>query len=304
MCGRSLREFTASAGAADAATRIGPLGLSIAVLLVGVLAGALWLAHHPPRIGRLARAGDLPVIGPVLQRFAHRLSAATAPLRGRLGIDGVTLVGLLMGLAAVLALAVVFTALLEDVLDGQGVAAVDGPVSRWLATHREQWLTTVLLAVTRLGNTDAQTAVLVLVSGVSAIAARSWAPVLVGAAGGAGIGLVIVLAKETISRQRPPQPFALVASSGYSFPSGHATGAAAVGMLCAWMLCRWVLRAWPLRVAVWAATIAAIGVIGFSRPYLGVHFLSDVLAGWALGAGWALSVILLASWRSRRGTES
>jgi undecaprenyl-diphosphatase len=65
------------------------------------------------------------------------------------------------------------------------------------------------------------------------------------------------------------------------------------------MLCRWVIRQWAVQVAVWAATVTAIALIGFSRLYLGVHFLTDVLAGWLLGAGWAVTVILATSWWSR-----
>jgi membrane-associated phospholipid phosphatase len=153
--------------------------------------------------------------------------------------------------------------------------------------------------VTRLGNTDAQTIWLVLVCVVAAASARSWAPVVVGVVGGGGIGVVIVIAKRLVGRQRPALPYAVMHVDGFSFPSGHATGAAAVGLLGAWMLSRWVIRPWPTRVAVWAATVAMIGLIGFSRCYLGVHFVTDVLAGWLLGAGWAGSVILLASWWSR-----
>lgn len=240
----------------------------------------------------------MPVEGP--RPLMRRLDAASAPLRARLGVDGVTLLGLTVGLAGVLALAVGFTALLEDVLDGEGVAAFDGPANQWLAGHRQPRLTTVLLAVTRMGNTGSQAAVLTVVCIACAVAARSWFPVLIGVAGGAGVGLVIVVAKELIGRQRPPQPSAVITVGGYSFPSGHATGAAAIGLLCAWMICRWVVHRWPLQVAVWTITVAAVGLIGFSRLYLGVHFPTDVLAGWALGAGWAVTVIVVASWRSSR----
>jgi membrane-associated phospholipid phosphatase len=240
----------------------------------------------------------MPVEGP--QPLVSRLDQASAPLRRRLGVDGVTMVGLVAGLAVVLVMAVGFTALLEDVLDGEGIAALDGPANQWLAAHRQPWLTTVLLAVTRMGNTGSQAAVLTVMCLVCAVAARSWFPVLIGVAGGAGVGLVIVVAKELVGRQRPPQPDAVITAGGYSFPSGHATGAAAIGSLCAWMLCRWVVHRRPWQVAVWALTIAAVGLIGFSRPYLGVHFPTDVLAGWALGAGWAVTVIVLASWRSSR----
>ncbi len=281
------------------AARFGPVGVGVGGLLVVVAALAVWVARHPPRSGRLERVGDVPLVGPVLRVVAVRLDALVSPVQAWLGLRGVAVVGLVAGLVAVGTAAVGFTDLLDDVLDGEGVAAFDEPVAAWLAAHREVWLTKVLLVVTRMGEVDAQAVWLTLVCVVAAVQARSWLPVLVGLAGGGGIGLVIVVAKHLVGRPRPGLPVAVIPTPGFSFPSGHATGAAAIGVLGAWMLCRWVIRRWAVQVAVWAATVTAIVLIGFSRPYLGVHFLTDVLAGWLLGAGWAAAVILAASWWSR-----
>lgn len=101
------------------------------------------------------------------------------------------------------AAAVGFTDLLDDVLDGEGFAGTDEPVAAWLAAHREVWLTRVLLVVTRMGEVDAQTVWLTLVCVLAAVRARSWLPVLVGVAGGGGVGLVIVIAKHLVGRPRP-----------------------------------------------------------------------------------------------------
>lgn len=279
--------------------RIGPVGIGVIGLLLVVAAVAVWLAAQRPQGGRLERLAAVPLIGPVLRFGAVRVDALISPVAARLGMRGAAVVGLLAGLLTVGAAAVGFTELLDDVLDGEGIAAFDEPAAAWLAGHREGWLTTVLLGLTRLGEVDAQTVWLALVCVVAALRARSWLPVMVGVAGGGGIGLVIVVAKHLVGRPRPGQPFALVPAPGFSFPSGHATGAAAIGMLSAWMLCRWVVRRWAPQVWVWAVTVVVIALIGFSRPYLGVHFMTDVLAGWLLGAGWATAVILAASWWSR-----
>ena len=170
------------------------------------------------------------------------------------------------------------------------------PAARWLAGHREPWLTAALKAITLLGNSPTIAVVAVLVTAVAVWRAGTWLPAVLGLIGAGGIGLVIVTAKRVVGRSRPASPFALITEGGYSFPSGHATGTAAVALLCAWMLSRWVIGSWPGRVAVWSIAIGVTGAVGFSRVYLGVHYVSDVLAGWLLGAAWAGTVMLVGSW--------
>ncbi len=276
--------------------RAGPITWGVLVFLALLAGVSAWVALHPLNWQRP------PFIGLLIRLVPMPLDAMASRVRTRLGISGVAMAVGAAGLLAVGTLAVGFTALLDDVLDGEGIAQFDEPIAHWLAGHRELELTKVLLNVTRCGNVDAQTVWLVLVCALCAVWARSWVPVLIGVAGGGGIALVIVIAKALVGRQRPALPYAAMPVDGFSFPSGHATGAAAVGLLTAWMLCRWIVLPWAARVTVWAITIAMIGLIGFSRCYLGVHFVTDVLAGWLLGAAWAGLVILLASWWSRATT--
>ena len=269
---------------------IGVVGAGVLVVLLAVVAVAGGAARHPLSLRRLLAPLErlrIDPLGGVLTRVSSRL--------------GISLVALAVGtasLAAVALLAVGFTGLLEDVLDGDGLARFDAPIVQWIAGHREAWLTDVLLVVTQWGNTGAQTIVMAVVGLASAVVARSWLPVVVAATGGGGIAVVISLAKHVVGRQRPPLADALLRPGGYSFPSGHAAGAAAVGMLCAWMVCRWVAHRRVVQIAIWAVTAALIVLIGFSRVYLAVHFPTDVLAGWFLGAAWAGAVILLAEWWS------
>lgn len=266
------------------------LSAGVLVFLAALSALAVWAARHPVSLRRV-----LGLFEPL--RFA-RLDELLTRMSGRLGISLAALAVGILGLTAVGLLAVGFTDLLDDVLDGGGLAQFDDGIVNWVADHREPWLTTVLLLLSRLGNTDAQTVVITVVGIAAAVAARSWLPVVVAVVGGGGIAAVIWGAKHLVGRQRPALPDALISPGGFSFPSGHATGAAAVGMLCGWMLTRWVVRRWGMQVMVWTLTAAMVVLIGFSRVYLAVHFPTDVLAGWFLGAAWAGVVILLAEWWS------
>lgn len=96
----------------------------------------------------------------------------------------------------------------------------------------------------------------------------------------AGGQVVIYALKVLFHRARPEAAFA---SLGYSFPSGHAfTAVALYGMLAFWLL-----RAAPRhRVWIWIGAVFLILLIGFSRVYLGVHYTTDVAAGYASGLFW------------------
>jgi membrane protein DedA with SNARE-associated domain/membrane-associated phospholipid phosphatase len=110
---------------------------------------------------------------------------------------------------------------------------------------------------------------------------RRWAEFWVLLAGMTITQLGIVGIKDAVDRPRPPDP--LVSSSGSSFPSGHAAHA----VFYLWLAVTIVLRLRPgmaRATAVVTAGIVLTALVGLSRVYLEVHYLSDVSAGWALGA--------------------
>jgi undecaprenyl-diphosphatase len=268
------------------------------VFLVLLAAAAVWVGRNGRLLSRLwALASDAAVIGGrVLTWARERVRARGWAWAGRLPADEVAAVALLLGLAVVVAVAVGFTEVLDDVLEGDGITWIDKPTSRWLAAHRDLWLTTVLRAVTIGGDPRFLAALAFPVSLVAGWRCRSWRPVALALAAGAGIALMLFTAKALVGRERPPLPYAAVAADGYSFPSGHATGTAAILVLSAWILTRWLIAPWAGRVIVWAVAIGAALVIGYSRIYLGVHYVSDVLAGWLLGLAWAGVVMLVGTW--------
>jgi len=275
---------------------VGASGIGVVAWLLTLAAVSMWIAQHPHLRHHVAHIGDARLTHVARQFISVNFGASTSALRARIGLAGAAGLVLLSGPIAVILLAVGFTALLDDVPEGDGVAQIDDPAEQWMAAHRDPLFSKALLTVTRKGDPIPQTVWIVLVCLLAAYRATSWLPILLGVAGGGGIVVVLVTAKTLVGLLRRALPFALTPTHGFSFPSGHATGAAAVGLLCAWLLSTWVVRSCPVQVAVWAVTVAIIGLIGFSRPYLGVHFGTEVLAGWLLGAAWAGAVILVASW--------
>jgi undecaprenyl-diphosphatase len=118
----------------------------------------------------------------------------------------------------------------------------------------------------------------------------------------AGAALLNWLLKVTFARVRPEAFFEYPLPASASFPSGHALYAASIfGGLAALLTAR--LKHGPLRVAVWSAAVFLILMVGFSRVYLGVHYPSDVLAGYSIAVIWVTFVALgdrLARHRRRR----
>ena len=99
----------------------------------------------------------------------------------------------------------------------------------------------------------------------------------------AGAGAVTLLLKEIVERARPAEMYQAYLETGYSFPSGHATLAAAFYGFCMYLAVRTMPKGWSRTLVVTLLGLLILG-IGFSRLYLGVHYLSDVVAGFALGA--------------------
>ena len=273
--------------------------VSAAVLASLVLLGwaAVWIARRAGPLQRLwQRATHNAVVDEALAWLRDRIGDRGRALTRRFPVSEIAGVALLLGLAAVALLAVGFTEVLDDVLEGDGIAVIAHPLTRWLAAHRDLWLTTVLQAITVAGGPLFLAALALPISVVAAWRSRSWRPVLLAVVAGAGVPVMLFTAKALVGRHRPPLPFALVDADGYSFPSGHATGTAAMMAISAWLLTRWLIPGWTGRVLVWALAIGAVLLIGFSRIYLGVHYLSDVLSGWMLGTAWAFAVMLVGTW--------
>lgn len=204
--------------------------------------------------------------------------------------------------AAVVLVAVPFATLLFQVVAGGPITRLDGDVADGLNdfVHRRGALLAVLRGVTFLGSTVWLTLVVVAV-GVSVVRAgrrRLGTFLVVTCLGGALVNYSVKLA---VSRPRPLVDHVVAHADGKSFPSGHAMSSTVVYGAVLLVLLP-AVRSRKARRAVVAAAAVLVGAIGSTRLLLGVHFLSDVLGGFALGLAWlSASVAAFEVWRADTG---
>ena len=207
--------------------------------------------------------------------------------------------GLAFGLLLSVGVIILFSKLAEDVVEGES-RAFDTAVLLWIDAHSPEWLYGPMLAVTTLGYYWVVLPILVVVTYLFYRNGRRISAVLLPVATVGSIILTTTL-KTVFQRARPDLFDSGYTASFYSFPSGHAT--IAVGFYGTLTL----LLAWRLKgVRRWVVALSGlllVLLIGFSRLYLGVHYPTDVLAGFLAAPLW-ISIIGLSYflWRAVRTT--
>jgi undecaprenyl-diphosphatase len=281
------------------AGRIG-LGL-LGLIVVGLAASRLLrkLGQHSLRLRELRdRIAAMPQLAWARRRFPNQIRW----VRDR--VDASSPRGFLLTFTvAAGALALwAFAGLTQDVVGHDEMFLFDPRVERFVVDHRTAWLTSLMRVVTWLGSTAVIVPILLVLAGVLIRRRRDWRSVallaitLVGA-----IGLYDIV-KPLVGRARPPATLWIGHYSGSAFPSGHATQSIAFyGMLAVVLSTGRSARAKHL---LWIGAAAMTLLIGASRVYLGAHWLTDVLGGYALGTGWLALVVamsILTTSRGRRG---
>ena len=194
-----------------------------------------------------------------------------------------------IGFASIALCALLFASLAADLRFNGPVTRADIPVSVWFHVHAQPALTALATGVSRMHST--------LAIGLMALAAAlvlavyrqlAWLALLALCVPG---GLILnTLVKHGFARARPAFDSPAVTLASYSFPSGHTAGAT-VG----WGFALLVWFAWEKRpgrrAAACAVAVAMVLLTGLSRVVLGLHYLSDVLAAMAEGAGWIVLCI-------------
>ena len=175
--------------------------------------------------------------------------------------------------------------LLDDLQETEGLVRLDHSVSAFFAPYRTSWLIGAFVWITALGAGPAITGMAAIASALlwSRGQARLLVPLWITFMGAQGTTWA---GKYAVGRPRPAFLDAVTEATP-SFPSGHATASTALIGFLAYVIARDLPKSRPqFEVAFWAAAI--IGLICFSRIFLGLHYLSDVAAGLLVGAFWLL----------------
>lgn len=215
--------------------------------------------------------------------------------------------GLRLGLAAVLSLVVLVPFALLAVLiigDNPQLHAFDAAVTRSLhdfATQHSLWVDFMLVWSWVFSPMSLRLLALVMVIWLVR-RYRAWPLTWWVVATMAVGGILAAVLKLLVGRERPELLNPVARAAGYSFPSGHADNAALACGVFLLVLLPFVRARTGLRIALWVSVIVIPIITGLCRIGLGVHWTSDVVAGWLLGIGTvAATTIAYASWRERVG---
>lgn len=198
--------------------------------------------------------------------------------------------GALVGLMLLFGSLWAFGVLVEDVVTGDPIVRLDARLANWLHEQARPSLTEFFEVVTVLGNAVVVIGLALVSVIVLARRGRRRDALLVAVAVTGAEALTLAM-KLGFRRERPFFPDPLSTESTFSFPSGHAMVSVAVYGVLAFVLVR-ELASWRVRVVVLVSAAALVLLIGFSRLYLGVHYLSDVLAGFTGGLAWLVLCVL------------
>lgn len=174
-----------------------------------------------------------------------------------------------------------------------GLAAWDAPTLDWMVAHRNAAATNVAWLFSTLGDTLGMSIIALMVIALLSWKTRSyWPGVLIALTAAGSVTLTVVL-KNLTHRGRPaveqavsPEP------TSYAFPSGHTLNAAAILGVIGYLLFI-LLRHQVARIISICGLGAFVLAVGWSRVYLGHHWLTDVLAGLLIGCAWAAIIMIL-----------
>lgn len=233
-----------------------------------------------------------------LQHFGPRIGAvlSTWGMVRRLGLQ------VLVSMAVAVAACIGFVEIADEIGADEDLGQFDVALSAALSRHASDQQLQIFATLTDLGDRR----FLISFGGVIAVLLlirRQWFLAAAWVAATASGGLMNTALKAIFERSRPEWLHGYATAHGWSFPSGHSSGAAIVYGLLAYLVVIHLPKRFHVPVAI--AAMALIVSVGFSRVILQVHYFSDVLGGYAFGAAWVAAWIAgLEMFRRRQGAMS
>jgi membrane-associated phospholipid phosphatase len=269
------------------------------VLMIAAMAWLWrWLVRNEADVRlRWARLAAHPRVIALRDRFSPQI----AFLRARL--SPAEFLGLDLTIGAIILVGAVwmFGWIAEDVVTGDPLTVVDMKIAVWLHLHATSTLTDAMMFVSLLASWPVVMGICLFMA-IFFVWKRSHYRLLAMTLT-IPVGMLLsVMLKFAFHRSRPAWDDPILMIETFSFPSGHAMAATLLyGFLAAFGVRK--AQAWRWRVLAVLAAGTLVVLVGFSRLYLGVHYLSDVLAGMAAGSAWlALCLTVVGTLQRHRAT--
>jgi undecaprenyl-diphosphatase len=174
---------------------------------------------------------------------------------------------------------------------------IDTAVNQWMPTIQAPALTFLAEGIAFIFDTTSLVVISIAIASILFL--KNHKPqglLLLGAMGGEALLVTIIKNLDRVGRPTN----ALVSDSGFSYPSGHSVAVVVFGGVLAYFAWRhW--HSTRSRTGVVVGLGVLVGVVGFDRIYLSVHWLSDVIGGWLFGAFWLSFVLLVFGWLEHAG---
>ena len=203
----------------------------------------------------------------------------------------VLVVTALLGGAVAVALTAAAAEVYDAVTEADGIAGLDQPVLDQAIAWRSPGLDHAVTLYTDVGGPVGMPIVATVLTLLMVWRWRSRTPLVLVLIAAAGSLAMTTTGKALIGRARPPLSQAVPPyETSPSFPSGHTLNATVITAVLVYLLLRRLESAWARATAIVVGAVFVLSM-GLSRVFLGHHWLTDVVAGWALGLGWASAVV-------------
>ncbi|HXY73672.1 MAG TPA: bifunctional DedA family/phosphatase PAP2 family protein [Actinomycetota bacterium] len=293
--GFALLGYVAGASYRDIARLVGQSGLALLALIVLALVLGRVIRRLELRSSGLRALGERAAASPPLAWVRRRFPVQVRWLRRRLDVSSRRGFALTFSLAVSALFLWWFGGLTQDVVAHDDTYLADPHVLSWVVAQRTEALTTFFRTVTWMGSTAVLYPALVMFAALLWWRRREWRPSVLLAAALLGAVALYDIVKPIVGRARPPEQFWIGTFSGWSFPSGHSAQSIAFYGMLAFLLSR--SRSSRVRAWLWCGALLVTLIVGGSRIYLGAHWMTDVLGGYALGGFWVSLVIAFTFWR-------